>query len=277
MTQMTALAQAPARVSSLPAIPVPAGFGGAVRSEWTKIRTVRSTFWTLIATMAVTIGLSTLLAWGNANHDTVAQLKTQDLALNSMNGLLLGQLVIVVFGALAITAEYSTGMIRTSFTSMPRRGVVYAAKGLVATAVALVVGLVSSFASFFLGSAFFNSKGAHIALSDPHVLRAVVGGGLYLAASALFAFGLGAIIRHSAGAITASVGLLFVLSIMSNFLPGAWKDSIGKWIPFNAGMQVFTTQNTAHMFTAWTGFFVYLAYAVAAVAVGGYLVRKRDA
>jgi ABC-2 type transport system permease protein len=273
----TATAYAPVRTSTLPTTPVEAGFAAALRSEWTKIRTVRSTFWTLLATMAVTIGLSALIAWGNAGHATVDELRHHDLALDSMNGLLLGQLVIVVFGALAITAEFTTGMIRTSFTSMPRRGVVYAAKALVTTLVALVVGLISSFGSFFAGSVFFNNKGVHIALGDPNVLRAVIGGGLFLAASALLAFGLGAIIRHTAGAITAATGVLFVLWIIANFLPSSWRDSFGKWIPFNAGQQIFTTQNTAHMFTAWVGFGVYLSYAVVAVVVGGILVGRRDA
>jgi ABC-2 type transport system permease protein len=279
---MTANTYAPApvqggRVSPLAGVPAKANFGGALRSEWTKIRSVRSTFWTLIATMVVTIGLSALISGATANHDSAEVLRGQDLTSQSMTGLFLGQLIIVVFGALAVTAEYSTGMIRTSFTSQPRRGTVFAAKGIITAAVALAVGLVSSFASFFIGAAFYSGKGVDIALSDPGVLRAVIGGGLYLAMSALLAFGLGAVLRHTAGAITSAIGLLFVVTILANFLPSSWRDSIGKFIPANAGGQIINTQPQEHMFSPWAGFAVFSLYAVVALVGGLMLMNKRDA
>jgi ABC-2 type transport system permease protein len=265
------------RISPLAGVPAKANFAGAVRSEWTKIRTVRSTFWTLIATMVITIGLSTLISWGVSSHDSVEALRHEDLVSSSLAGLFLGQLVIVVFGSLALTAEYTTGMIRTSFTSQPRRGTLFAAKALVTGLVALAVGLVSSFASFFIGSAFFSGKGIDIALSDPGVARAVVGGGLYLAVSALLAFGLGAILRHTAGAITGSVGLLFVVTILANFLPGSWRDDVVKFLPADAGQQIMGTQPQEHMLSPWGGFAVFALYAAIALGFGMLLMRKRDA
>jgi hypothetical protein len=250
-----------------------ATFGSALHSEWTKIRTVRSTFWTLLITMVITIGLGVLIALGSSGHPAA----DDDWAAISMSGLFFGQLVIVVFGAMALTAEYSTGMIRTSLTSQPRRATLFWAKTAIVAAVALAVGLICSFTSFFIAGGIYSGKGIHVALSDPGVLRAVFGGGLYMMASALLAFGLGALLRHTAGAITASVGLLFVLFILVQFLPGNWKTDIGKWIPFDAGMQIISTKPSADMLSPWAGFAVFAAYAAAAVIGGMIVMHKKDA
>jgi hypothetical protein len=109
------------------------------------------------------------------------------------------------------------------------------------------------------------------------VLRAVIGGGLYLAVSALIAFGLGAVLRHTAGAVSSAVGLLFVLWIMTSFLPGSWRDSVGEWIPFNAGSQIIATRPAEHMLSPWTGFAVFAGYAAIALVAGVILTRRRDA
>jgi hypothetical protein len=252
-----------------------ATFGSALHSEWTKIRTVRSTFWTLLVTMVITIGLGTLIALGSSQHPTPDG--TEDWTAIAMSGLFLGQLVMVVFGAMAITAEYSTGMIRTSLTSQPRRATLFWAKATIVAAVSLAVGLICSFASFFLASSIYAGHGIHVSLSDGSTLRAVFGGGLYLAVSALLAFGLGALLRHTAGAITASVGILFVAFILVLFLPGAWRNDIGKWIPFQAGSQIISTQPQSDMLSPWGGFAVFAAYAAAAVIGGAIVMRSKDA
>jgi hypothetical protein len=250
-----------------------ATFGTALHSEWTKIRTVRSTFWTLLVTMVITIGLGVLIALGSSSHPNT----DDDWTAISMSGLFFGQLVIVVFGAMAITAEYSTGMIRTSLTSQPRRATLFWAKSTVVTAVALAVGLICSFVSFFLATSIYSGHNIHVSLSDQGVLRAVFGGGLYMAASALLAFGLGAIFRHTAGGITASVGLLFILFILVQFLPGNWRHDIGKWIPFNAGLQIISTRPQADMLSPWAGFGVFLVYVAVAVIGGAIVMRGKDA
>jgi ABC-2 type transport system permease protein len=250
-----------------------ASFGAALQSEWTKIRSVRSTFWTLLITMVITIGLGSLIALGSSSHPS----PDDDFTANSMSGLFFGQLVIVVFGAMAITAEYSTGMIRTSLTSQPRRGTLFWAKAAIVAAVALVVGLVCSFVSFFIATAIYSGHGITVSLSDPGVLRAVIGGGLYMTGTALLAFGLGAILRHTAGAITTAVGLLFVLFILVQFLPGTWRTDISKWIPFNAGLQIITTRPQDDMLSPWAGFAVFAAYAAAAVIGGAIVMRRKDA
>jgi ABC-type transport system involved in multi-copper enzyme maturation permease subunit len=256
-----------------------ASFAGTLRSEFTKLRSVRSTFWTLLVLVVVTVGIGALASWGVATH--AHQVGPDfDPTRQSLSGLILGQLIIVVLGALTITSEYSTGMIRTSLTSMPRRGSLLAAKGLVFGTVALVTGLVASFAAFFLGQALMSSHHLGASLGQPGVLRAVIGGGLFLTVCGLLSFGLGLIFRHTAAAISASVGLLFVLFILVNFLPSSWQDHADKWIPFNAGSQIWrqhAAQVGEHMFSPWAGFAVFAGYAVIAIIGGLILFRNRDA
>ncbi len=257
-----------------------AGFGGALRSEWTKIRSVRSTIWTLGSAIVVTVGLGTLVNWGSANSTKAspAELAAEDLTLRTLFGIILGQLIMVVFGAMAITSEYSTGMIRTALSAQPRRAPLFWSKLLVVAGVAFVVGEVISFASFLLASPFWRGKGASLTLSTPHTLQAVIGGGLYLAGSAVLAYGIGAILRHTAGAITIGVGMLFVVTILASFLPENWQDHLNKWLPFDSGGQIWATQHEAgRALSAWTGFGVFMIYGAVAVLLGLYVFRKRDA
>jgi ABC-2 type transport system permease protein len=256
-----------------------AGFGGALRSEFTKIRSVRSTYWTLLALTVVTIGIGTLACVGAVSRPGDVRGPSFDATQRSLVGLILGQLIIVVLGALTVTSEYSTGMIRTSLTVQPRRGTVLAAKGVVFTAVALVTGLVASFLSFFIGQAILSSKHLNASIGDPGVLRAVIGGGLFLAVCGMLAFGLGTLLRHTAAAISAGIGLLFVLFVLVNFLPSSWQDHVDKWVPFNAGSQIWSTVNApdTHLFAPWTGFAVFTGYAVIAIIAGAVTFLKRDA
>jgi hypothetical protein len=274
------------RAAVLPASAGRAGFGGALRSELTKIRSVRSTYWTLFTMIVITIGISALLSWGRiqdyASQPAVVQareaLRIRPRATEfSMFGLILGQLVIAVLGALTITSEYSTGMIRTSLTVLPRRGTVYAAKAVVFTLVALGAGLVTSFGSYFIGQAIFATHHLNSSLGQPGALRAVIGGGLFLAVCGLLSYGIGALLQSTAGAITASVGLLFVLFVLSGFLPSSWAEHVDKWIPFNAGGAIWENLSAANMFSPWVGFGVFCAYAAVAVVAGGILFRTRDA
>jgi ABC-2 type transport system permease protein len=256
-----------------------AGFLGTLRSEFTKIRSVRSTYWSLLVLVVVTIGVGALASWGAASHAN--QLGPGfDPTRQSLFGLIIGQLIISVLGALAITSEYGTGMIRTSLTAMPRRGTVVAAKGVVFGLVALVTGLVASFGAFFLGQALMSGKHIDATLSQPNVLRAVIGGALFLTVCGLLAFGLGLILRHTAAAISAAVGMLFVLFVLVQFLPQSWQNTVDKWVPFNAGGQIWRQHAglpSEHMFSAWTGFGVFCAYAAIAIIGGLILFRKRDA
>jgi ABC-2 type transport system permease protein len=267
------------RLSDLPPTSGRAGIVGTVRSEYTKLRSVRSTYWTLLALVVVCIGLSALITGEIAAHWNQIGSSRQnfDATNNSLNSLYLGTLVIAVLGTLVISAEYSTGMIRTSLTSMPRRGTLYGAKALVFGVVALVVGEVLSFIMFFLGQALLHSTGQSVTLSGPGVTRAVVGGGLYLALCGLFAFGIGAILRHTAGAIAASIGILFVLPIIWGALPQSWQNDGNKFLPSNAGAYIWSTRDTAYMYGHWTELLIFVGYTAALLVIGFILFRKRDA
>ena len=256
-----------------------AGFGDALRSEFTKIKSTRSTYWTLLALVVVCVGIGALASAGAASQANGISKDTFDATQQSLAGLYVGQLIIAVLGALTITSEYATGMIRTTLSVQPRRGVVFAAKAVVFAVISLVTGLIASFASFFVGQGLMSGHHLSVTLGDPNVLRAVIGGGLFLAACGMLAYGLGAILRHTAGAITAAIGLLFVLSILVNFLPQSWQNNVDKWMPAIAGAQIWTTKNQvgSHLFTAWPGFAVLAAYAAVAIVAGLVLFRTRDA
>jgi len=253
-------------------------FAGALRSEFTKIRSVRSTYWTLLAMFVVTVGFGALASTGAAHgpHGPFFDPTRQSLA-----GLYIGQLIIGVLGVLVISSEYSTGMIRTTLTTNPHRGVMIAAKGVVFTVVALVTSLVTSFAAFFVGQALMSSDHISTTIGSPNVLRAVIGGALFLTACGVLAFGLGLLIRHTAGGIGAVTGLLFVVTILVNFLPQSWQDHVDKWVPALAGGQLWMTgprpPGATPMFGPWTSFAILCGYAGVAVAAGVILFRKRDA
>ncbi len=269
--------------TSLSALPAPsgrAGLTGTLRSEFTKIRSVRSTYWTMLVLFVVCVGLGALITSLTAAHwnqASPADRATFNAARNSLVGLYFGQFVIVVLGALTVTAEYSTGMIRTSLTAMPRRGTFFLAKALVFAVVALVIGLITSFAAFFLGQALLSSKHIETTLGAPNVLRAVIGGGLFLAVCGLFAFGIGALVRHTAAAISTAIGLLFVLPIIVNFLPNSWTNDIMRWLPSEGGLAIWNPRQQAHEFSSWGEFGIFCAYTAALLIAGFILFRKRDA
>ena len=284
MTTMVPVGRGPG--AGLPAARGRAGLRGTLRSEVTKIFSVRSTYWSLIALAVITIGLGALFCFAKAQHFSqlpvhVQQAQRPDEISQatevSLFGLFLGQLVIAVLGALTITSEYSTGMIRTSLSVMPRRGVWLGAKAAVFATVALVTGLVTSFASYFLGQAILSTQHINSALGQPGVLRAVVGGGLFLAVCGMLSFGLGVVLRYTAGAITASIALLFVLYVLTGFLPEGWANQVDKWVPDNAGSAIWQNASASVIFRPWTGFALFCGYAAIALVAGLILFRRRDA
>ncbi len=270
--------------TALPPASGRSGLSGALVSEWTKIRSVRSTYWTLLALLAVSIGLGGAISAATASHwnqMSPGDQATFDATQTSLAGLFfLGQLVIVVLGAMTFTSEYSTGMIRTSLWAMPRRPVVYAAKALVLAAVALTVTLVASFITFFLGQAILTSTHHQATLSGPGVLRAVVGSALYVTLCGLFAFAVGALLRHTAGAITTVIGVLFVLPILAHVLPSSWYHGLERWLPSQVGTAISTTvpgPDSHYLFSAWGEMLVFGVYVAILLVIAGSLFRTRDA
>jgi ABC-2 type transport system permease protein len=252
-------------------------FANVLRSEWTKLRSVRSTYWTMLFAVAVTIGVSVIVCVKWAHDIRHSPGDKLDPTLASLNGVFLAQVAVGTLGVLVISSEYGTGMIRASFGAVPRRRVVLAAKGLVFTALTLVVGEILSFAAFGIGQAILHGAHAGASLGQPQVLRAVVGGGLYLAAVGLLGFGLGALIRHTAGALSAFFGVLFALSALADLLPESWRNDLMPYMPANAGTQIFAVDRVHDSLAPWTGLGVLGLYAAAAIIAATVLVTRRDA
>jgi ABC-type transport system involved in multi-copper enzyme maturation permease subunit len=258
---------------------------GVMRSEWTKLRSVRSTTWTLVATVVITIGIGIIATSTEAtrwSHTALADRLSFDPTNLSLTGLLFGQLAVGILGVLAVSAEYGTGTIRASLAAVPDRRMLLAAKAAVFALVALVVGEVVSFGAFFIGQMLIGGGAPHATIGQAGVLRAVAGGGLYLALLGLLALGLGTIIRHTAGAIAAFVGVLLIIPLILPALPTSLNHTLGKFEPVTIG-NAMTSVNT-HLgsgatpsFSPWVGLALLAGYAALALGVGGWRMIRRDA
>jgi ABC-2 type transport system permease protein len=257
------------------------GFWGIVRSEWTKLRSVRSTLWTLFITVFIGVGLGAIVTSARASRfssRSVAAQLTFDPTRSSLSGLLFAQLAIGVLGVLVVSAEYSTGTIRDSFAAVPRRSWLLAAKVAVFATITLVIGEVVSFSSFLIGQQILSGKTPTASLSDPSALRAIFGGGLYLFALGLIALGLATIIRHTPTAISAFVGILLILPILASVLPSSYADDIGRFLPADIGTVMISAHREGNgAFNPWVGFALLCGYAVTLLIVGGVLLVRRDA
>jgi hypothetical protein len=249
-----------------------------LRSESCKLRSVRSTWWALAAAVAFNVAAAALLAIFLPGALSASQKTTIDSTRLSLGGLHLSQIAIGVLGVLVITSEYGTGMIRATLAAVPQRRLMLAAKTLVFAATALLTGMAACFAAYFIFQVFLpGGDSMRTSLSDPGVLRAVTGAGLYLTVLGLFGLGLGAVIRSSGGTIATLFGVLFVPPLIMTLLPSSWQDTIGPYLPMHAGETIYTVQHEAGTLAPWTGFGVFCLYAAAALAAGFFLIRHRDA
>jgi ABC-2 type transport system permease protein len=259
-------------------------FAGTLLSELTKLRSVRSTYWTLLLLVLASVGWSVADCGGAAarwNAMTAQERLSFDPTQSSVAGLvLLGQLIMVVLGALTMTSEYSTGMIRTSLSVMPRRALFIAAKATALTGVALTVAVATSFAAFYTGQLVLANSHTGAALSQPNVLRAVLGSALYITLCGLFALGLGTLVRNTAAALTAGYGFLFLVPLLATVLPGNWYADAERWLPGVDVISAITssrTQQDPHMFSPSGELGVFGGYTVIVLVLGVILFRKRDA
>ena len=255
------------------------GFRSAARMEWLKLRSVRSTVWTGAVFAAGLIGLA-ILALGHLHYASMsaADRATFDPVEMGFAGLAVGQLAFGVLGALVITTEFSSGMIRATLAAVPRRPLLLAAKAAVLGAVTLAVGEVLAFGAFAAGEAVLQSPAPHATLGQPGVLRAVLMAGAYPALIALMALGLGAVIRHTAGAISAVVGILFVLPLILLPLSTSIQNSVGQFMPMLIAENSLTAvKPVAHSLAPGAGLAVLCGYAVIALAAGGWALARRDA
>jgi ABC-2 type transport system permease protein len=255
------------------------GFRQVAEMEWLKLRSVRSTAWIMGVFAAGMIGIA-ILVLGREDWASMAAADRAgfDPTDQGFAGLALGQLALGVLGVLVITSEFASGMIRATFAAVPRRGLLMAAKAAVLGAVTLVAGEVLAFVSFAVGEAVLRSPAPHATLGQPGVLRAVLMAGAYPALIALIALGLGAIIRHTAGAISALVGILFVLPLILLPLGTSIQDSVGKFLPMIIAENSITAVKLApDSLSAGLGFGLLCAYAAAALVIGGVVLARRDA
>jgi ABC-type transport system involved in multi-copper enzyme maturation permease subunit len=254
------------------------------RSEWTKLWSLRSTRWSLLLAVVAMTGLG--IVFGAVQMAHWSQMSPHDRATfdpvdTSLGGWHIAQLAVGVLGVLVISGEYSTGMIRSTFAAVPTRLPVLWGKAGVFGLVTLVLALPSTLIAFFAAQAILRGhslNGHDIALSfsDPGVARAVTGGALYLTLVGLFGLGLGAILRSTAGGISALAGILFVLPPLMNVLPASWNNAISPYLPSNAGQAIMQSGHPDHTLAPWTGLGVFAAYTVVAIAIAAIQLRRRD-
>jgi ABC-2 type transport system permease protein len=252
------------------------GFRTVARMEWHKLRSVRSTWYIMAVFAASMVGLAVLVL----SHENYAQLPAAgrasfDPTHDCFIGLVLGQLLFGTLGVLVITTEFSSGMIRATFAAAPRRPLVLAAKAAVLGAVTLVAGEITAFAAFLAGQAVLQAPAPHATLGQPGVLRAVLVAGAYPALIALIGLGIGAVVRHTAGAICAVVGVLFVLPLLfitpslqnagQNFLPHPMVNALTAVTPLPGTLPYGLI------------FALLCAYAMVALAAGAWALTRRDA
>ncbi|MFF9867023.1 ABC transporter permease subunit [Streptomyces sp. NPDC013953] len=252
-----------------------------LRSEWTKIRTVSSTVWTLASALVVTVAMGAALsALVRETFEEMPPIEraTFDPTVVSFSGMLLGQLAMVVFGVLVVGTEYSTGMIRTSLAAVPQRATFLFGKIAVAGVLALVVGLLTSFLSFFVGQALLGEH--RTGIGEENVLRAVVGGGLYMGLLAVFSMGVAAMLRSTVLSLGILVPFFFLISQILSAVPKA--KEVAEYFPDQAGSTIMQVVPGAlgsdpAPYSPWGGMGIMLLWVAAALAGGYAVLRKRDA
>jgi ABC-2 type transport system permease protein len=256
--------------------PLP-GLADVLRSEWCKLRSVRSTLWTATFAVAANVIVAALAAIFLPSHLSAHEKATLDSIRVSLAGLHLSQIAFGVLGVLVISSEYGTGMIRATLAAVPRRRMLLTAKTLVLAASALVVGTLACLAAYFVFQASLSGDSLRTHISDPGVFRALLGGGLYLTVLGLLGLGLGAILRSSAGAIATLFGVLFIPTILVGILPATWQNRIAGYLPMNAGDAIYSLHRETGSLAPWAGFAVFCGYAALALGLGLVLITRRDA
>ncbi|MGC5038929.1 ABC transporter permease [Streptomyces sp. DT190] len=256
-------------------------FRHSLHAEWIKIRTMRSTLYLVLGTLAFTIGLASLS--GSAAGSDFASMSPADRGAfdplaTSLRGYLLAQIALGLLGGLAVTSEYGARTIVPTLTSVPHRARVLASKAVVLVGVALPVGIVVSLAGFLAGQAALSGAGApHLALSDGVALRGIVGGGLYLALAGLFGLALGTMIRSTTATVTTLFGVMLIVQAFAPALPGGMSDWVSTYWPPIAGGQIVTSVRDPELLGPWAGLGVMAGCVTLLTAAAFVVFRRRDA
>jgi ABC-2 type transport system permease protein len=272
--------------TSVPTAPARKEWAGApvslprvMRSEWTKLWSLRSTRWSLLLAFVAQAGLGPLAAaitMARWSHLSLGDRLTINPIDRSLAGWHLAQLAIAVLGVMTMTGEYATGMIRSSLVAAPKRLPVLWAKLLVFSAVTFVLMLVAALIGFLASQAIFTQHHVNVGLSAPHAFQALIGAVLVTTVTGALCVGLGTILRHTAGGISMFVGVFFVLPILLEILPSSTADSIHPYLPSSA-MGVAQAVQDSHTFSPWGGFALFCGYTAAVIVIAARLLLKRDA
>lgn len=251
--------------------------GRVLNAEWIKFRSLRSSWYSLGGAVAAMVGTGAVIGYTTSTA-TWSELEPGLAAASGpLQGFFLAQLLIGVLGVLLVAGEYGTGKIRSTFAAVPRRWPVLGAKAVVMGAVALVTMTVASFGAFFAAQAFLGPDGHGSSLSDPGVLRAVVGTGVYVTLIGMLGGALGWILRSTASAIAALLGALMILPVLVGFLPGSVGETITKYLPSEAGESFVTSIESSDALAPGAGLAVLALWVAGALAVGFATVSRRDA
>jgi ABC-2 type transport system permease protein len=270
------LGQAPGQVpAQMPVPPLAVRARDVLLCEWTKFRSVRSTYWTLLVAAVAAVGLSAVEAEALAAHPVPPGAPVNSLTISFL-GLPDAVLALGVLGVLTFSTEFTTGLVRTTFAAIPRRRAVLAAKAAVLGVVALIVGELLAFASFFVTQAIMSGAGRGLSLSHPGAARAVLAAGLLLFVFATLALGLGAIIRHTAGAIVTLIAAIYLPLILLT-LPRPWNTRIDRFTATVAAYQLVSEHPLPSLLSPALSLLVLLAWPAAALLAAAFLITRRDA
>jgi len=250
-----------------------------VHSEWTKLRSVPSTAWSLLAAVVLIVGFGALYCVLRVTRPPTQPeaVAAFDPTAVSLTGVQLAQLAIGVLGVLLVAGEYATGTIRVSLAAVPRRLPLLWGKAIVFALTTLTLCLPATVAAFLVGQSILSAERLDISLSHPGVARAVFGSALLLSAVGLLGLGLGALLRSTAGAVAGLFGLLFGPQLLAGLLPAAWSDRIYPYLPVPAGAAVANVQPDSLALAPWTGFGLFCLYTAVVLALAAWQLRRRDA
>ncbi|HEX3614404.1 MAG TPA: ABC transporter permease subunit [Sporichthyaceae bacterium] len=253
----------------------------AIRSEWTKFHSLRSSKVTLGLAALLTVGLAAIITavisaqW--ATHMSPRDKAQFDPAIAPLQGVHLSMLAVGVLGVLLISGEYATGMIRASLTVVPARMPVLRAKLVVLSTVVGVTALVSSFVAFFVGEAILSGNHLNTSVASTHALHTIFGAAVYMLIVAVIGMALGALLRNTAAAISSLAALFFVVPIIFNFLPSSWSDNIGPYLPAQAGEAFWNKPEGAAISSPWVALLVLCAWAAALLVPAFVRLARSDA
>ncbi|TFB86215.1 ABC transporter permease [Cryobacterium algoricola] len=256
---------------------------GIIRSEWIKLSTVRSTIWCFAVLLVVSMGLAAIMAFGLDLAGTdIATVPGTDqarfVAQASTFGVFFGQLIVAVLGVLVVTGEFTTGMIRSTLTAVPKRLPALWAKALVLFVTTFVAGLVSNIAAYAVTVAIANGQGLHASLFAPEVIFPVLGGALYLALVAVFALGIGTIVRSGAGSIAVALGVILLLPVVLQMIPATWATDVLPYLISSAGVSMFGLIQFAQVPLDWTvDLIIVLVWVIVSLGSAAVLLKRRDA